>query len=87
MGLPAVPPLLDRMMSGDGMIRLHARRALERIVDRRHGFVPGRGYPTPAAEEAARAEWRANGDYDDEAGEAARAASVAAWRRWLTTAR
>src|SRR6266566_2117311 len=86
MGMRAVPALLDLLMNEDEFTRLHAQRALEMILDQRHGFYPGQGFPTPEAEEQARAEWKDNGGYDYSADAATRAASVAKWQRWLETA-
>ncbi len=83
LGRRAVPALLGALASESEMTRLHAQRALEGILEREHGFVPGRGFPTPADEEALRAEWRANGSYDYAAEPAARAAAIALWRRRL----
>lgn len=83
LGRRAVPALLDALASESEMTRLHAQRALEGILEREHGFVPGRGFPTPADEEALRAELRANGSYDYAAEPAARAAAIALWRRRL----
>ena len=85
LGLAAVSPLLDALLSEDQLTRLRAQRALEGITNRRHGFATGQGFPTPEAEAAARAEWRANGPYDHAADAATRAAAVARWRRWLAT--
>jgi HEAT repeat protein len=83
MGLKAAPALLELLLHDDEMTRLHAQRALELILSRRHGFRPGRGFPSRAAEEAMRAEWRANGDYDYSAEPEARARAVERWREWL----
>jgi hypothetical protein len=83
MGLAAVPGVLDLMISEDQMTRLHAQRALEAILDRRLGFVPGRGYPSRAAEEARVRSWKAHGGYRHDAPADVRATSVAAWRAWL----
>jgi hypothetical protein len=82
-GLDAVPGLLGRMLDSDKMTRLRAQRALEGVVNRRHGFRTGRGFSSPAGEEAVRELWRANGGYDFEADEASRKTSVARWRKWL----
>ncbi len=87
MGLKAAPPLLDLLMTDDELTRLHAQRALEMILSRRHGFVPGQGYPSPEAEEAMRSEWHANGNYDYAADANARSESVAKWREWLKEAK
>jgi HEAT repeat protein len=85
MGLKAVPELLDLLMSEDESTRLHAQRALEMILNGRHGFQFGQGFPTPEADNQARAEWQANGNYDYAADAASRAASVEKWRSWLAT--
>src|SRR6266568_4210462 len=77
--IPAVLPLLESDMSEQ---RAQAMYALAQ----RHGFYPGQGFPTPEAEEQARAEWKDNGGYDYSADAATRAASVAKWQRWLETA-
>lgn len=86
LGLAAVPGLLDRMASHDAMTRLRAQRAFELVLSRRHGFVPGRGFETPAGEAAMRAEWQARGDYDHHASSAQRAQSIDQWRHWLAGA-
>jgi len=86
MGLKAMPPLLDLLMADEEMTRLHAQRALESILARQHGFVPGRGFPSPEAEEDMRSEWSANGTYDYSAPASARRASVEKWHRWLAQA-
>ena len=86
LGRRAIPALLDLLESERETTRLHAQRALEAILEREHGFVPGRGFPAPAEEAAMRAEWRANGSYDYAAAPAARAAAIAAWRGRLGAA-
>jgi HEAT repeat protein len=75
MGSEAVPPLLDLLESSEQLTRLHAQRALELAVYRRHGFVPGRGFPNDEAEEAAREELTSS-DYRFDAEPAARAAAI-----------
>ena len=86
MGIDAVRPVLDRMMDADETTRLRAQRALEEIVNRRHGFRAGEGFPSRETEAAASALWSANGGYDYAAGEVHRRDSVAKWRRWLEEA-
>jgi HEAT repeat protein len=83
MGLPAAPALLPALGSADQLTRLHAQRALEAMVSRAHGWVPGRGFPSPADDRAAAAEWRARGDYSADAPPSVRAASIEAWRNSL----
>jgi HEAT repeat protein len=63
-GSEAFLPLLELLMHNDEMTRLHAQRALELIVDKSHGFVPGQGFPSFEAEEQAREQWVKNGNYD-----------------------
>ncbi|WP_158892909.1 hypothetical protein [Amycolatopsis anabasis] len=83
LGWPVAPSLLDLMETAGDQTRLRAARALELIVDREHGFVAGRGFPGPEAEDAVRALWARNGDYRYDAEEAARVESVRRWRDWL----
>lgn len=85
MGTSPLPSLLDLLMDESANTRLHAQRAVEQIIMRRHGFVPGQGFATAAEEEEFRSQWRANGNYDYSAAAAARAAAVEKWRRWLAT--
>lgn len=87
MGLKPIPALLALLMVEDRDTRMHAQRALESIVAQRHGFRPGHGFTDPQTEEAMRAEWRANGDYQFDADREQRAQAVAKWRQWLTTAK
>jgi len=87
MGLDPVPSLLDLLLDKDRETRMHAQRALEAIVARRHGFRPGHGFPNTRAEEALRSEWRANGDYQFDADRELRARAVVIWRQWLRTAK
>jgi HEAT repeat protein len=84
MGLQAVPLLLDALMDNDEMTRLHAQRALELLLSRRHGFHPGQGFPSTEATEGMRTEWQNLGDYDFTADEQHRGDAIAKWRRWLT---
>ena len=81
-GLPAVPPLLDRMLSEREETRLHAQRALELVVYRRHGFAPGQGFPSAAEEQAAR-DVLVTAGYDHAAEPEAREAAVGRLRAWL----
>jgi HEAT repeat protein len=81
MGISALPSLLDLLMDQNEVRRLHAQRAVEQIMMRRHGFQPGQGFPDAAAEDQFRVEWKANGNYDYSAEAAARADAVEKWRR------
>jgi hypothetical protein len=82
-GLEAVPGLLTLMLDSDSMTRLHAQRALEGVVNRRHGFRAGAGFSAKADEKEARDLWRINGGYDFEASDSSRTVSVERWREWL----
>jgi HEAT repeat protein len=83
MGLDAVEPLLERMERGGDLTRLHAQRALQAIVGRRHGFAPETGRADAPARERAGDLWAENGGYLYDAPQAERRASVAKWRAWL----
>jgi HEAT repeat protein len=85
MGLDAVPSLLDLLTHDDRTTRLHAQRALELILEQRHGIAGGKTASENAVE-SVREQWRATGNYDYSADEETRVASVAKWRRWLTQA-
>ena len=87
MGLVAVPSLLNLLLDDDEMTRLHTQRALEILINQRHGFIPGQGFPAPEAEQAACNEWQANGNYDYSTDEASRKAAVNKWKEWLKSAR
>jgi len=81
----AVPPLLDLLLADSDETRLHAQRALELIVYRRHGFEPGRGFPSAADERAAR-DLLVSAGYDHAGDRAAREAAVARLRASLENA-
>ncbi len=83
MGLVAVPSLLKLLIHDDEMTRLHSQRALEILINKRHGFIPGQGFISHEDENKARAEWLANGDYDYSADSASRIAAIARWQQWL----
>lgn len=85
MGLDVVPALLDLLTHADRTTRLHAQRALELILEQRHG-IAGSKLASENAAESVREQWRAMGNYDYSADEETRVASVAKWRGWLTQA-
>jgi len=87
MGIEAVAPLLELMSSSERDTRMHAQRALEIIVARRFGFVPGQGFPDGNARSAAERVWTDNGGYDFSANAGDRNASIVLWRRWLANVR
>jgi hypothetical protein len=82
LGLPAVRAVLDPLAADEPLTRLHAQRVLEYVVYARCGFEPGRGFPTPSAEQAALEQLTAIGyRYDDPSTE--RDAAVERLRVWL----
>jgi HEAT repeat protein len=68
-GLPAIPDILNLLASDDRFTRMHAQRALERILNRTDW----------------QALWKQNGAYDFDAPTEQRAQSIEAWQRWYTT--
>jgi HEAT repeat protein len=85
LGLSALPSLLDLLMDQNEVRRLHAQRAVEQIIMRRFGFLPGQGFPDATAEDRFRALWKANGNYNYSAEAATRSDAVDKWRRWVAT--
>lgn len=84
LGLVAVEPLLRVFLESERReTRLHAGRALEAVIARRHGFLPGRGFPSRERDEACRAVLLQNGVFDPELPLAARGPVVTKWRAWL----
>ena len=83
-GTDAVPALAGPLGSPSQDTRLRAQRALEAIVQRRHGFAPGRGFPGGQAEQDARDELAEIG-YDFEAEPSERAAAIERLRVWHET--
>lgn len=83
LGLKAVPSLLKLLMHDDEMTRLHGQRALDLLINKRHGFIPGQGFPSDADENAALDEWQGNGNYDYNANQASRSVAIAKWQHWL----
>lgn len=66
-GERALPALVAPLRSQDELTRLHAQRAIEGVIHRRHGFRPGQGFPGADEEEATRADLQAIGySYDAE---------------------
>lgn len=83
MGWQAAPGLLDLMTSDSTDTRLHAQRALEGILARDLGFVPGQGFTLAAGEDRFRAIWSRNSSYAYDAAPELRAKAVSTWRQWL----
>lgn len=86
LGLAAVEPLLEPLDAGAELTRLRAQRAVEQVIERHHGFRPGAGFPSAAAEQAARAELLQIGYRHDDA-RALRAEALGRLRAWLAQAR
>ena len=83
-GLPGIKLLLGPLGSRKAETRMRAQRALEGIVMRRHGWVPGQGYKdAEAGEKATRELLGANGDYQAESASANRKRAINKWRRWV----
>jgi hypothetical protein len=81
-GEPALPALLEPLAAPAELTRLHAQRALEGAIYRRHGFRPGRGFPEPDGEDAARRDLLEIG-YEYGAGEEERRAALQRLRAQL----
>lgn len=87
LGLPAARAILPLLDADDWLTRLHAQRVLEQVINRRLGWVPGRGYSDPhEGQQKLRTIWEANGGYDAKAPKEARRRSMALWREWLAAA-
>jgi hypothetical protein len=86
LGAAAIPALAGALVDGGDMTRLRAGRVVELVLSRRHGFVPGRGFPSLADEEAMRAEWDAVGGYRPDAPRPERAAAAQRWTEWAQRA-
>jgi hypothetical protein len=85
-GTPAIPRMLDLMLSDDESTRLRAQRVLEGITLEKHGFVFGRGWPSGDShkEDARfRAFWKSLGDLDWQASRTDRERAVKLWREWV----
>jgi HEAT repeat protein len=84
MGLVPVEPLLGVFLESERRdTRLHAARAIEGVVSRRHGFRPGGGFPSRERDEACRGVLQQNGPLDFELPRAMREPLVTKWRGWL----
>ena len=82
LGLEIVPYLQAPLLSSDELTRLHAQRALEHMLSRRLGFVPGQGWRSPEGQQKWQALWAQNGSYDWRAPEEVRKHSVAMWMQY-----
>jgi hypothetical protein len=83
LGYPGARAVVGLLTADDVATRQRARRVLEGVVFRAHGWAPGRGFADPADDDRARAVIEENGPYrpDDPAEDRARSAQR--WARWL----
>lgn len=81
-GEPALPALLEPLAAPAELTRLHAQRALEGVIYRRHGFRSGGGFADPGGEDAARRDLQGIG-YEYDAGEEERRAALERLRAQL----
>ncbi len=81
-GKPAIPTLLDLMVSGDEMTRRRADFALQGITLQMYGFEFGQGWRSNREDEW-RAFWASLGSLDWHDSEQKRKDAVQLWRRWL----
>lgn len=87
LGLDAAEAVLPLLVAPDAMTRLRARRVLEGVVMRRHGWVAGRGYRDAGSEAAAQHELAAIGDEPATTAPATHAGDIGKWRVWLDASR
>ncbi len=83
LGEAALDAVLQLMLDQDPDTRLRAQRVMEGITMKVHGFIPGRGWESPAGEMQWRDFWRALGNVNWEAPLDARKQGVALWTHWL----
>lgn len=83
LGLEIIPYLQAPLLSPDEMTRLHAQRALERMLSRRLGFVAGQGWTSPEGPQKWQALWAQNGSYDWQAPKEVRNRAVTLWMQWF----
>jgi hypothetical protein len=86
LGVVAIPPLLDVVLSGDLATRVRAVSVIARVADARFGFVPGRGFPSAASEDQCRRLWTDLGNLSADGSRDERQRAVALWRQWYRTA-
>jgi hypothetical protein len=83
LGYPGARAVLGLLEADDVRTRRRARRVLEGVVFRAHGWVAGRGFEDPQGDRDARGVIEANGPYRPEASAEERAESARRWARWL----
>lgn len=82
LGEQVIPYLEEPLSSSDENRRLHAERVLEDVLQRRFGFVAGRGWTQADGETKFVELWKRNGSYAHDAPEELRQKAVAAWMAW-----
>ena len=83
-GLKALGAILPLLNSKDVWERQRAQRVLEGVVQRRHGWKPGQGFPKDFnGEEKTRDLFHQMGNYRAGSSENERIASIAKWKAWL----
>jgi len=81
-GKPAIPALLEVIISGDGPTRMRAQAALELITLRMYGFQPGHGWQSNEGEAQWRSFWMDLGSLNWQDTADKRLAAVKLWRQW-----
>ena len=84
-GVPAILPTLDLMLSDDNLTRMRAQRVIEGVMGVEYGFVSGQGWKKVGGEEQWRKQWAELGDLDYQASSEKRLASVTLWKSWLAS--
>ncbi len=84
-GVPAILPTLDLMLSDDKLTRMRAQHVIEGVMGVEYGFVSGQGWKKVGGEEQWRKLWAELGDLDYQASLEKRLTSVTLWKRWLAS--
>ncbi len=80
-GRPAIPTLLDLMLSSDADTRMRAQAGLEGITMQMFGFRRGQGW-SGNGEDKWRMFWKKLGSLDWQDTESERRSDIALWRQW-----
>ncbi|PTX61610.1 hypothetical protein C8N46_104253 [Kordia periserrulae] len=84
-GNEAIKAVLPLWNSDDIWERYRAQRVVEGVLQQKLGWKAGQGYPKDSnGEQQFLALWKANGNYNAEASEEERLASIQKWKDWLT---
>jgi hypothetical protein len=81
-GEPAIPRMLDLMLSEDEGTRLHALNVLSGVMSAKHGRGKY-GWPDTDSEQQFAAFWKSLGDLQYDAPRKKRERAVKLWRAWL----